>query len=78
MHLHCTIILLLLLPQERLDHLGEGVPPMLILPIYSQLPADLQAKIFEKAPEGARKCIVSCRGMGGVQVGVKWGRWGGV
>ncbi len=32
---------------------------MLILPIYSQLPADLQAKIFEKAPDGARKCIVS-------------------
>ena len=32
---------------------------MLILPIYSQLPADLQAKIFDKAPDGARKCIVS-------------------
>lgn len=45
--------------QERLEHLGEGVPPMLILPIYSQLPADLQAKIFEKAPEGVRKCVVS-------------------
>ncbi|KAL4449004.1 hypothetical protein ABPG77_007721 [Micractinium sp. CCAP 211/92] len=45
--------------QERLDHLGEGVPPMLILPIYSQLPADLQAKIFDKAPDGMRKCIVS-------------------
>lgn len=45
--------------QERLEHLGEGVPPMLILPIYSQLPADLQAKIFEKAPDGVRKCIVS-------------------
>lgn len=44
--------------QERLEHLGEGVPPMLILPIYSQLPADLQAKIFDKAPNGARKCIV--------------------
>lgn len=45
--------------QERLDHLGEGVPPLLILPIYSQLPSDLQAKIFEPAPEGTRKCIVS-------------------
>lgn len=45
--------------QERLDHLGEGVPPILILPIYSQLPSDLQAKIFEKAPDGVRKCIVS-------------------
>ena len=45
--------------QERLEHLGEGVPPILILPIYSQLPSDLQAKIFDKAPDGSRKCIVS-------------------
>ena len=35
------------------------MPPLLILPIYSQLPSDLQAKIFDKAPDGARKCIVS-------------------
>jgi len=48
-----------LVVQERLDHLGEGVPPLLILPIYSQLPADLQSKIFEKAPEGMRKVVVS-------------------
>jgi pre-mRNA-splicing factor ATP-dependent RNA helicase DHX38/PRP16 len=27
--------------------------------MYSQLPADLQAKIFDAAPEGVRKCIVS-------------------
>lgn len=42
-----------------MDHLGEGVPPLLILPIYSQLPADLQSKIFEKAPDGMRKVVVS-------------------
>ena len=45
--------------QERIDNLGDKVPPLLILPIYSQLPSDLQAKIFERAPEGTRKCIVS-------------------
>lgn len=45
--------------QERLDQLGEGTPLMSILPIYSQLPADLQAKIFDRAEEGTRKCIVS-------------------
>ena len=27
--------------------------------MYSQLPADLQAKIFESAQTGTRKCIVS-------------------
>ena len=42
-----------------MEHLGEKVAPLLILPIYSQLPSDLQAKIFDKAPDGARKCIVS-------------------
>lgn len=45
--------------QDRLERLGEGVPELLILPIYSQLPSDLQAKIFDKAEGGMRKCIVS-------------------
>ncbi|WIA21046.1 hypothetical protein OEZ85_005370 [Tetradesmus obliquus] len=47
---------------ERLDQMrsgGQDVPELMILPIYSQLPSDLQAKIFDKAPEGSRKCIVS-------------------
>ena len=38
---------------------GQNVPELLILPIYSTLPADLQAKIFDSAPEGSRKVIVS-------------------
>ncbi len=45
--------------QERLERLGEDVPNLSILPIYSQLPSDLQTKIFEKAEAGVRKCIVS-------------------
>ena len=43
---------------ERLKDI-EGVAPLSILPIYSQLPTDLQAKIFEKAEEGTRKVIVA-------------------
>jgi len=43
---------------ERLEQLDDA-PPLAILPIYSQLPADLQAKIFEKAPNNARKVIVA-------------------
>src|SRR6185312_1870949 len=34
-------------------------PPLAILPIYSQLPSDLQAKIFDDAPDGMRKCVVA-------------------
>ena len=45
---------------ERVQILGsDQVPPLLVLPMYSQLPADLQSKFFEKAASGARKVIVS-------------------
>ena len=37
----------------------EGVKPLSVLPIYSQLPTDLQAKIFQKAEEGMRKVVVA-------------------
>ncbi|KAL5021368.1 hypothetical protein ScPMuIL_000523 [Solemya velum] len=43
---------------ERLEELDDA-PPLAILPIYSQLPSDLQAKIFQKASEGVRKCVVA-------------------
>ncbi|XP_071503561.1 pre-mRNA-splicing factor ATP-dependent RNA helicase PRP16-like [Diadema antillarum] len=43
---------------ERLGEL-ENAPQLAILPIYSQLPSDLQAKIFQKAPDGVRKCVVA-------------------
>mmetsp|Transcript_1864 Transcript_1864/g.6911 ORF Transcript_1864/g.6911 Transcript_1864/m.6911 type:complete len:1245 (-) Transcript_1864:2603-6337(-) len=40
--------------------MDEGTcPPLNVLPIYSQLPSDLQAKIFQDAEDGNRKCIVS-------------------
>ncbi|KAK6332833.1 DEAH-box RNA helicase prp16 [Orbilia brochopaga] len=43
---------------ERLSQLDDP-PKLAILPIYSQMPADLQAKIFDKAEGGARKVIVA-------------------
>ena len=46
------------LVEERLKLLNDP-PKLLILPIYSQMPADLQAKIFDKAPPGVRKVIVA-------------------
>jgi pre-mRNA-splicing factor ATP-dependent RNA helicase DHX38/PRP16 len=43
---------------ERISLLDQ-VSPLLLLPMYSQLPADLQSKIFDSANTGTRKCIVS-------------------
>ena len=39
--------------------LGNKVPEMIICPIYANLPPDLQAKIFEPTPEGARKVVLA-------------------
>ncbi|KAG2023687.1 pre-mRNA splicing factor [Coprinopsis cinerea AmutBmut pab1-1] len=44
--------------QERLDQLDDP-PPLAVLPIYSQMPADLQAKIFDATDDGRRKVIVA-------------------
>ena len=46
------------LVQERLKLLNQP-KELSILPIYSQMPADLQAKIFDKAPPGVRKVVVA-------------------
>ena len=43
---------------ERLSQLDDHAP-LAILPIYSQMPADLQAKIFEPTADGRRKVIVA-------------------
>ncbi|MCJ1309415.1 hypothetical protein MMC25_003074 [Agyrium rufum] len=39
--------------------LGSSVPEMIICPIYATLPSDLQAKIFEPTPAGARKVVLA-------------------
>jgi pre-mRNA-splicing factor ATP-dependent RNA helicase DHX38/PRP16 len=43
---------------ERLEVL-DSPPEISLLPIYSQLPSDMQAKIFEASEGGIRKCIVA-------------------
>lgn len=48
-HWYCII------PQERTSKLGSKIAELLILPIYANLPSDMQAKIFEPTPPGARK-----------------------
>ncbi|ORY73055.1 P-loop containing nucleoside triphosphate hydrolase protein [Leucosporidium creatinivorum] len=44
---------------ERMKSLGPNVPDLVILPIYSALPSEMQSKIFEPAPPGARKVILA-------------------
>ncbi|VAI76771.1 unnamed protein product [Triticum turgidum subsp. durum] len=63
-------ILLFLTGQEEIDHacnslhermkvLGNDVPELLVNPVYSALPTEMQSKIFEPAPPGKRKVVVA-------------------
>ncbi|KAK2715822.1 hypothetical protein QYM36_010402 [Artemia franciscana] len=45
---------------ERLAEIDEA-PELLVLPTYSRLPSDLQAKIFQKSAEGIRKRVVATK-----------------
>lgn len=43
----------------RLKTLGNAVSELLILPVYSALPSEMQTRIFEPAPPGARKVVLA-------------------
>lgn len=44
---------------SRMKKLGSAVPELLVVPVYAALPSELQAKVFEPAPEGMRKVILA-------------------
>ena len=44
---------------ERMKKLGKNVPELLILPVYSALPSEMQSKIFDPAPAGSRKVVIA-------------------
>ncbi|KAL8866395.1 MAG: hypothetical protein Q9174_006327, partial [Haloplaca sp. 1 TL-2023] len=44
---------------ETARKLGSKVPEMVICPIYANLPSELQSKIFEPTPPGARKVVLA-------------------
>ncbi|KAG5447679.1 putative pre-mRNA-splicing factor ATP-dependent RNA helicase mog-4 [Clonorchis sinensis] len=44
---------------ERTRKLGSKIRELLILPIYSTLPSDMQARIFSPTPPGARKVVLA-------------------
>ena len=45
--------------QERTKRLGTKIAELIIAPIYANLPSDLQTKIFEPTPPGARKVVLA-------------------
>merc|ERR1719160_962885 len=45
--------------QTKTRGLGQAVNELIILPIYASLPSEMQAKIFEPTPPGARKVVIA-------------------
>jgi pre-mRNA-splicing factor ATP-dependent RNA helicase DHX16 len=45
--------------RQRTRAMGSKISEMIICPIYANLPSQLQAKIFEPTPEGARKVVIA-------------------
>ncbi|KAF8979359.1 hypothetical protein BGZ46_005524 [Entomortierella lignicola] len=63
-------ILVFLTGQDEIDNaaenlnqtcrvLGDKIQELIVCPIYSSLPSDMQGKIFEPTPEGARKVVLA-------------------
>ena len=44
---------------ERMKSMGPDVPELIILPVYSALPSEMQTRIFEPAPPGSRKVVIA-------------------
>ncbi|CAG2103964.1 unnamed protein product [Medioppia subpectinata] len=44
---------------ERMKSLGPEVPDLIILPVYSALPSEMQTRIFEPTPPGSRKVVIA-------------------
>eukprot|EP01138_Halocafeteria_seosinensis_P003868 gb/GECG01003954.1/.p1 GENE.gb/GECG01003954.1/~~gb/GECG01003954.1/.p1 ORF type:complete len:1203 (+),score=267.05 gb/GECG01003954.1/:1-3609(+) len=45
--------------EDRIKRLGSKINELIVLPVYSTLPSEQQAKIFEPTPEKARKVVVA-------------------
>ncbi|CAJ2513674.1 Uu.00g017930.m01.CDS01 [Anthostomella pinea] len=44
---------------ERMKALGPNVPELVICPIYSALPNEVQSRVFDPAPPGSRKVVIA-------------------
>lgn len=45
--------------EAQVKRLGSKIREMLIRPIYANLPTEMQARVFDKTPAGARKVVIA-------------------
>lgn len=39
--------------------MGGEVPALIVLPVYSAQPSEVQGRIFDPAADGTRKCVIA-------------------
>ena len=44
---------------ERIKSIGDRLRELIVLPVYANLPSNLQQKIFEPTPVNARKVVLA-------------------
>eukprot|EP00737_Agarophyton_chilense_P000842 gb/GEZJ01000936.1/.p1 GENE.gb/GEZJ01000936.1/~~gb/GEZJ01000936.1/.p1 ORF type:complete len:1183 (+),score=195.34 gb/GEZJ01000936.1/:178-3726(+) len=44
---------------ERMKAMPSKTPELIILPVYSALPSEMQTRIFDPTPPGSRKCVIA-------------------
>ena len=44
---------------KQLEQVNASVPELIVLPVYSSLPSEMQTRIFDPAPPGTRKCVIA-------------------
>ncbi|KAI0989033.1 hypothetical protein GJ496_009088 [Pomphorhynchus laevis] len=45
--------------QEKIRRLSSKISELIVIPVYSTLPSELQSKIFEPTPRGSRKVVLA-------------------
>jgi pre-mRNA-splicing factor ATP-dependent RNA helicase DHX16 len=45
--------------EDTVRALGNKAAELIVCPIYANLPSEMQAKIFEPTPDGARKVVLA-------------------
>lgn len=45
--------------KQRTKGMGSKIGELIVAPIYANLPSDMQARIFETTPPGARKIVLA-------------------
>ncbi|KAF3510131.1 hypothetical protein F2Q69_00009709 [Brassica cretica] len=60
---------------ERMKNLGKNVPELIILPVYSALPSEMQSRIFDPPPPARTRIACHNSNLTGISKAESWACW---